>query len=563
MLKAIDKKIWQIRLRCNANIILRQAGTILLTAGILAVLGILCEKLLALNIIYPLTAEMLGIFAGFALLAVLFLWYLKRPSRMQTCLLLDERLKFHERFSTTLAISNKSDSFADAARREVIEKVNNLNLRGHFPIRPSRRWIYAGSFWLLAFISAVFLPQKDLLGFLHNRNQQQQQTAAIQQAKADVNDVIKAIALAVRELADPNLAEAAAKLDQILDNAKPDDIKRQAIRQLSDMSEQLRNMQSSAAMDSLNMMQRMFQQLRGSPDTLMQQIQLALAQGNFSQASQMLNQLQNDLDQNKLSDQQKKDMAEQFQNLAKKLSELAQKNEAFEKELEKLGLDKELSKLDSKQLRQSLQQQGLPADKIEQLLNKVSASQMARNRMSALASAMAGAGTGGLGADELSQAMEQLDELDTLQQQIKLTEASLAEISRCIACLGEGMGEGIGYQGPFSEGDTNRSGPGTGGPGIGMGPRDSDTAGDISGKTTRVDNESKEGPVIASWYFKESQIKGQSVRDYSQVIQAGRDSAAEAITENEIPRKYEETIKKYFGQLEKAPVGTSGQEPNQ
>lgn len=59
--------------------------------------------------------------------------------------------------------------------------------------------------------------------------------------------------------------------------------------------------------------------------------------------------------------------------------------------------------------------------------------------------------------------------------------------------------------------------------------------------------------MIASWYFKESQIKGQAKREYSEVIQAGRDSAAEAITENEIPRRYEDAIKKYFGQLEQTP----------
>jgi len=67
-----------------------------------------------------------------------------------------------------------------------------------------------------------------------------------------------------------------------------------------------------------------------------------------------------------------------------------------------------------------------------------------------------------------------------------------------------------------------------------------------------VEGKSEQGPVIASWYFKGTQIKGEARRDFSEVIQAGRDSAAEAISENQIPRKYEEAVKKYFSQLEES-----------
>jgi len=132
-----------------------------------------------------------------------------------------------------------------------------------------------------------------------------------------------------------------------------------------------------------------------------------------------------------------------------------------------------------------------------------------------------------------------------------LTQASLDEITRAIACLGDGMGDGLGYQGPFREGSSDRSGPGTGGPGVGYGPRG--TAGDdTSTQSTRLKNKPGQGPVIASWYFQESQIKGEAKRDFTEVVQAARDGAAAAISENEIPRKYEEAIKKYFGRLEQS-----------
>jgi len=307
-------------------------------------------------------------------------------------------------------------------------------------------------------------------------------------------------------------------------------------------------------LESVVLMQRMFKQLRGSTDVLSQKLRLALAKGNFADASNLLNQPQKQLAEGKLSQQQQKDLSKQLQNLAKQLQELAQKNEEFEKELEKLGLSKKLAKLNDKQLRQSLQKQGLSAEKIEELLRKAAVFRSASSRCSGLGSAMAscGAGAGGLSGDELANVMEQLNELEAIKQQLMLTQASLAEISRAIGCLGDGMCDGPGLQGPFMEGLSDKSGPGTGGPGMGYGPRSIDETGETSTKKTRMKNEPGQGPVIASWYFKGSQVKGEAQREYSEVVQAGRDNAAEAISENQIPRKYEDAIKKYFGQLEQS-----------
>jgi len=67
-----------------------------------------------------------------------------------------------------------------------------------------------------------------------------------------------------------------------------------------------------------------------------------------------------------------------------------------------------------------------------------------------------------------------------------------------------------------------------------------------------VESKGSQGPVIASWYFKGMQVKGEAKRAFAEVVQAGRDRAAEAISENQIPRKYEESVKKYFGRLEQS-----------
>jgi hypothetical protein len=553
MLKTLEKKLRSVWFRCSINLLLKHAGRVLTAVGLILMLAVLTDRLLALGIINAFNSRAILYFSAAAIAMILLLWLLKQPSRMQVSLLLDERLKLRERFSTTLALADSDDPFANAARSEARQKVEQANIQGHFPIRPSKCWMYAISTWLIAAAIISFMPQKDLLGFLRKDRQEKQRAEQLEQTKVDIKEAADPVKLAIKQLGEPELADALSKLDQTPKDARPQDIKRQAIRNLGDLSDKIQQMQSGMKLDSVNQLQKMFKQLRGSSDVFSQKLRLALAKGQFSQASNIMSDLQKELAKGNLSPEQQKALAGQLQDLAKRLQELAQKNEEFEKELEKLGLNKELAKLSEQQLRQTLLKQGLAPENIEELLRKAAAFRSAAGMCAGLGSAMAasGAGSGQLSGDGLAAAIEQLGEFDALQQQLMLTQASLDEITRAIACLGEGMGEGLGGQGPWSEGSSDRSGPGTGGPGIGYGPRG--TAGDdTSTQRTRLKNKPGQGPVIASWYFQESQIKGEAQRDFTEVIQAASDGAAAAISENEIPRKYEEAIKKYFGGLEQS-----------
>ncbi|MCP4455740.1 MAG: hypothetical protein GY809_30135, partial [Planctomycetes bacterium] len=69
-------------------------------------------------------------------------------------------------------------------------------------------------------------------------------------------------------------------------------------------------------------------------------------------------------------------------------------------------------------------------------------------------------------------------------------------------------------------------------------------------KKTISKSQTQDGPVVASWYFQGEQIKGQATRSYSEVIQEAGAAASEAINDNTIPRKYDNAIKAYFGQME-------------
>jgi hypothetical protein len=556
--KAFHKKVRVVQVRCSLNLLLQQTGRILTFAGVVAAVAILVQKLLALVIV---TSSAVWAFCGVIAGVVLLLWLLRLPSRMQASLLLDERLGLRERFSTTLALAQSDDPFAKAARSESLAAIQRVDLRGHFPIGLSRSWYYGTGTWLVVIALVFLMPQKDLLGLMKRKQQQEQQTKEVQEAQAQVKQTAEAVKAVVEKLDDPALEEELKKLEGLAQAGQPQEIRRDTIKTLGDLSDKLKQMQGNSQISAANMMQQMLQRLRGSTDPFAQQIRMALAKGDFAQAANLLGQLQKDLASGKLSDQQRKDMAQQMRQLAKELQRLADQKRDLEQELEKLGVDKKLAQMSPPQLKLALQQQGLKPEQIEQLLKKMAASQAAAGKCSGLAQALAGAGAGadGLSADELSEAMEQLDALESMHQQTMLLQAGLDEVSRLVGQLGEGMCLGPGGQSPWQEGWSNKFGSGSGGPGMGFGPRDSDTEGQTGTKATRTRNASGEGPVIASWYFKDTQVKGQARRDFTEVVQAGRTSAAEAISENQIPRKYEDAVKKYFGELEQRGKGAPQQ----
>ncbi|MHC4475851.1 MAG: hypothetical protein ACYTEL_09400 [Planctomycetota bacterium] len=551
MKQAFDKRVLEVRARCSVNLLLEQIGRVLTIGGIITILAVLVERLLAVVVINDWT---LRGFWGVAGVGILVLWALKRPSRMQASLLLDERLKLQERFSTALALAESADPFAQAARAQARQVAGLIRPQAYFPVSAPKSWVWGGAAWVIALSLLWYMPQKDLLGLFRRRQEQEDQIKQIETAQSDVEKTTSTVKTALQQLDDPDLAEDLAGLQQVAEGAKPAEIKRQAIRKLGELSDKIKQMQAGTQIEAMNVMQQMFKQLRGAANTFSQKLQLALAQGDFAKASNLLKQMQQELTEGKASDQQRKDLAEQLQALAKQLEVLAEKNEELEKELEKLGLDKKLAKLGEKALRQALQKQGLSQEKIEQMLKKAAACRMACGRCKGLGQAMGacGSGGGGLSADDLDALTEQLDELEGLEQQLMLTEAALAEIERACQGLGSGMCQGLGCRGPFSEGVTGGYGAGTGGPGRGFGLRGLDKSSQAGTKKTKVKSDAERGPAIASWYVKGTQVKGEARRDFSAVVQAARDSAAEAISDNQIPRKYEQAVKSYFGQLEES-----------
>lgn len=534
--KELQTKIRAVQVRCGVNLFLRQAGRVLAVAGAVAVLAVLAERLIAVRL---LTAWGIWSFWCAAAIALLVLWVLSLPNRMAASLLLDERLKLNERVSTTLALAHSDDPFASAARVESLNVIRQTNLAGHFPIAMSRSWAYGAGAWTVAIALALLLPQQDLLGFRRERQNQQKKAQIAQEAQTQVKKAVQQAKAALRAIGEPNLIADLKKLDELGHEAGPEEVKREAIKTLGDLAQRIQQMQAGAT-DAL---QQMLKQLRGSGDPFSQQIRLALAKGEFGQAAKMLAQLQSQLSDGSLSEEKRKALAAQMQELGKELTKLSEQKRQIEEELARLGLDKKLAQASSEQLRQALQKQGLSPEMVDQLMKKVEAGQTASAQCAELGQALAGSDLSG---DGLSAAIDELDALDAMEQQMIQLEVSLAEISGALGGLGRNLRSG---HWEVSEGGEE----GGYGQGIGLkAGRDHVIASDplTANKMERAPTQGKGGPVVASWYFRDAQVKGEAQRSFTEVVQAGRASAAEAISENQIPRRYEDAVKTYFNQLE-------------
>jgi hypothetical protein len=555
MKTAFDRVLRQAQWRCHINLLLAQWVRAMLVAGVIGIAAALGQKIF---VVYQVQAWMAGALAGLAAVAAAGLYLIGRPSRMDAAVQIDQKLRLRERFSSALALQSVEDPFAQAACVEAHEAAQHVQIGGQFPIRLGRRWMPAMASWVAAAAILLFLPTLDVLGYYRQETARKEERLKQAEARAEVAKELEKVQMVVNKLGEKGLAGELAQMEKAApDGMKADDLKRQALPKLEELASKL-DKKNEIKLDTFKDLQDRLKTLRGSPEGLDQQLNRALAKGNMKKASEIVKDLQKKLDSGEMNSKDQEALAKQLQDLAKQLEDAAKGDKNLEQELAEKGLDKELAKLDPEKLREALKNQGLTQEQIDQLADAAAASQNAKQALSKLAQAMSKAGMAkgsGQMAQELDPLSDQLTEAEAMLQDMELTKAELDELKRCMGklgcCGGEGEGEnGCPGIGEWAEGDPMGQGGGTGGPGIGQGPRPIAEGGDVATERHKANVVTQDGPAIASTFIKDSQVKGESKKEFQNVVQAAKDAAAEAISENQIPRRYEGAIKGYFNQID-------------
>jgi len=571
---SLEAKLRRIRVRCGLNVVLAQAAVVLAAAGAAAALAVAAEKLLGLPVI---SLPAIYAAAGVGVLVLAGLCVLRMPGRMQVAVLVDRRLAFRERFSTALALAGNEDPFAKAATREAHETARRLNVQGQFPVRLTRHWFGAAGAWAIAAGVFFLMPTVDVLGYLARSEEQQAKAEQLQQAKVDVREQVGKVRTAVQQLNNKVLEGELDKIGDLTKGARPDEVRREAIRKLTDLTDQMRKMQQGDRLQAAKKMEQMLKALRNSPNALSPELTNALAGGHFAKVAKMLREMTDKLNNDQLPEKEQKALADQLKDLAGQLEGLADAKKQAEDMLEREGLDEQtarkLAGMTGKDLREALKKQGLTDEQIEELMERMSQTRQACGNCQSLGKALAKCSglSGELMPGGLIGLIESLDGLEGIEDEIGDLEDAMVAIEGAIARLGEGGDiEGLcdGEFDPNAEGlwltggGDEVGGIGPGGLGRGWGGRATGEDEDVGLKKTGVKNKPSKGPVIASWLFKGPQVKGDSKRELSKAaVQAAKDSLAEAIRDNKIPRKYEGAVRRYFGDFEKRAAEREGDAP--
>jgi hypothetical protein len=548
------------RRRWVAGLLLAGLGDVLLAAGVVAALAIACERVLGVRLIMPASV---GGAAACGAAAMAALWLIRRPTKAKVALLVDERAALRERFSTTLAMVASTDPFAAAAREECYAQAEKINISPHFPIRPGRRWATAAGAWAVAAAVFFFMPMLDLLGAKAEVDRLAKDREKAAAAVADVKKAAAKVEAMIGPIKSAELAQELAALAELKPDAGSADVRREAIRKLGEISDKLQELGAGKDAESNKMVQAAMKQIK-SPAGPAQNLARLLSRGKFGDAADALKELKNKVAASDVPQADKDALAKDLENLAKQIEALSNRQKDLADALAAAGADPNLAKLPSDQLSKALADAGLNDKTIQQLMNKLQASQKASGALSDLAKALGQCAAGMSGQDgqispEAMAALgDQLSQLEAMRQQMALTKAAIDELNAEMASLGQGLGgkgdpaqDGMlgvepGGMGEFAEGNPSGQGAGTGGPGKGSGHRDT-----LEGEPTnlvgsRVNNQNRAGPVIATWMSQEEQVRGEAKRDFDASLQAAKDRAAEAINDNVIPARYHGPVTQYF-----------------
>jgi hypothetical protein len=558
------------RRRLWLNRWLRQLGWTLAGGwGLLAVV-VIVERLCHLGI--PLVYSALALTA-FAVISAIVWLSASAEDQMASAVALDQAAGLRERVTSGLYCAGQDEPFARSVYGDAVRTVEHISIGGHLPVRYPRSFNWAGCSAAVALLLTWIMPSYDLLGLLAKQRRQEEKRQVLKTTQATVQQTVDRVQQIAKN--HDSLKDAAGLQDlaelKPADSSDPEELKREAVKRLDRLSDRLKQQRESAQYEELSELKKMFSRLTtdARAESPVAKLQQGLAKGDFKAASEAVKAMQEQLAKAKNEDNkaQVAEMQKKLAELAKQMEKLAGQ-ERLKDLLERSGLKEkdvkdlleQLSKKDLQSVKQDLEKKGLDPQQIEKLMKQLAKSKDACSKCKGLAGALSSAAKkmsesgdreSGDAQAALSDAGEQLSEMEALQQQMNDLEATMSELASCKEGLGQGNkpGEGEGALGEENEGP----GGGMGQLGQGMGgtaPRQ-----ETSVKLTqeRVKGQQSPGKVISELYIDGEQLKGDAKAERAEAAAAAERQATEALDRDRIPLQYRKPVKRYFSDIQIPP----------
>jgi tetratricopeptide (TPR) repeat protein len=549
--------------------------------------------------------------------------FLTREPRLIAAVQLDRAAGLKERISTGLCCLVKGqtageqnrlavpfaneDPFAQAVVHDAETIAGRINVRQFIPLRGSPTLVWSGVAAFIAFLLFWMVPQLDLLGKAEAHETLLAREQELREVKATLSRPIETVRSASES--NPRLKELAG-LEDLERLARPDgasldppDLRREAIKRLDRARDELRKEAQTDRFTDVREMQRRLSELGTptDPNSSVSRLTQALATGDLNAAQKELRQIQEQLarrQHNAPNDSEIKKMAEQLDELAKRLDALG-RDKQLEERMKRAGLTEEemkrvLEALNKKDIRQlekvvrsleeRLKKQGVSQDQIEKLKQQIKQSRQNKsnnqscrnlgNKMQSCVNQMRSGNMDGAAA-QLGEMAEELSEMEIIEQELAQLETSMEQLNkarddisrendcsdgkcgRCGSCQGGECGQcnGTGFRMdgaicPHCEGQGSGmgSGRGVGDRPFGDGPVD------FVKRKAKV--KTGKGATIGSWFVKGEQIKGEARAEYREATEAAVRDAVDALDKDMVPRAYQRAVRTYFDRLGEADLTT-------
>ncbi len=487
-----------------------------------------------------------------AVIAIAWTWF-TRPAALAVARRVDEGAALRERLSTALAVRGMDDPWTKATIDDAERIAGGVLVRQAIPAAMPKLWpaplLAMGLFFLIGLINPI-----DVFGWGDERDaeeNQAQELIAAQKTLAETKTAVKQ--------ADALLAEHGAEManpDEPMDEPiatprTPEEMRLEAARKLTSATAKLDALRGEKS-KKLDAMRQKMARLKTPANTPAElgAFMKSMQKGDFGDASKALQAMQEAMQNAEQSSEQKEAFKKALEDMAKQLEQLAKQRDALEQALADAGLDRNLAG-DPDALKQALENaQNLNQAQRDALQKMAQNQQFANQQCQNMGQAMQqmAQNAGGPNPDQMAQAMGQmagqLSDLEMMQMTMKDMQAQMAQMQKLMGQAGQCQNPGD----AMSWFANSQPGKGKTGRGKGGGQMDSEAA-PFALKKDKAIGKNLGGPIVGSTLIEAGQIKGESVQQFSEAVQAGAAEASQAIEEMQVPREYQEAVKGYFENL--------------
>ncbi len=472
------------------------------------------------------------------------------PTMQSVASEVDRRFGLRERVSSSISMdrATRDTDFGLALLADAQRRADQLCVADQFPLKPSRLgWMPLAIVPVLAVVLMLVEPLSKTTASSTSSidpiEAKQVRTVASQLKKRIEQQKRKADAAGLEE-AKEMYEKMEAQLDKI--TGKKDMDRKDAMIAMNDLKKQLEERREQ--LGSSEQMRRAMAQMKGLESGPGEKVAKSIEQGDFGKAEQAIKELADKMRDGKLTDQEKNQLKNQIEQMAKVLEKNAEMHEKKKQELQ--------DKID----KAKQEGRGDDAAKMQQEMNQMESKDAQMQQMSKMAQAMSDAakamkeGQGGQAADAMEKMADQLGDMADEMSELEDLEMSMDQLSesksqmRCQKCGGAGCQSCQG-NGQFGMGNGQGQGEGNGlGNGNGEGDRPEEE-GDTNTYDTQVRGDVKKGKAIIAGFADGPNRKGISREDVKAAIQSTLSEDSDPTENQTLPRTEQEHARQYFDQL--------------